>query len=146
MMILIRLPGKLDLITRPYLATNQDFRKDPLTGHDTVTDCVEDVSTVMTDLADLRDFQKDLTSHFQPCADRESGQIDALCGQIFGEITILDVEALRSDLVYAFLGKETDLPDPRTYMGIIFQTMVHQQQSATDIMFFFTFRLRNIYG
>jgi len=144
--MIILLLGKLDLIIYLDFTPNYNFRKNSLPWHDTVPDCVKDVAPGVTDLADLCDFQEDVAPDLQLSANGKRRQVNALGSEIFREISILHIQSFCPDFLDAFFRKEAYLPDTALRMGVAIKTNIFQKQTAGDILFFFTFFLRNVDG
>ena len=64
------------------------------------------------------------------------GNIDALGGQIFGEISGFQVKPPLAHLVNALHGQQAYLPVPVAGVGIALQAEIHQDPGLGDIVFF----------
>jgi hypothetical protein len=144
--MIILLLGKRDLIIYLDFTSDYNFRKNSLPWHDAVPDCVKNVAPGVTNLADLCDFQEDVAPDLQSRADGKRRQINAFRSQVFRKISILHIQSLCPDFLDAFFRKEAYLPDTALRMGVAIKANIFQKQTAGDILFFFTFFLRNVDG
>jgi hypothetical protein len=127
-------------------AAFKNLYKDALSGHDTIPHLFVYGTAIMAFLANLGDFHQCVFSQFQSGAHRQFPEPDAFGGNVFGKITWIDVKTLRPNFGNAFYSQETDLPVPITGMGIIFQTVIIDKFSGSDICLFDAFFKTNGHG
>jgi hypothetical protein len=116
-----------------------DFSEDALPRHNAVAHLLADSAGGVAFLANLREFQDDLFTHVKPGADGYGSEFDALGGDIFREVAVIQLEALVAHFIDAFVGQQAYLAvRGAVRVGIFFVPFFSLVQTAnTEVMFTF---------
>src|ERR1035437_8600677 len=113
------------------VAGRAHHREEAIAGHDAVAGLVVDRALGVADLADLQDGG---VPDFDLAADRQREEVDAGRGDVLGEVTRPNLEALRHHLRDRLLPEQRHLTVPVAGVGVAFKPSIEDKRASLSAL------------